>query len=115
MRRLEEFVTGCPYFFSDPDSYDEEARKKNWKPETAGWMRDLLPALLAANPFTTVTLEAIVKEKAGQLGMGAGKLIHPLRLAVSGTSKGPGLFEMMELLGRETCQRRIERAITLLG
>jgi glutamyl-tRNA synthetase len=111
----EEFITGCPYFFSDPDSYDEEARKKNWKPETAGWMRDLLPTLLTANPFTTVTLESIVKEKAGQLGVGAGKLIHPLRLAVSGTSKGPGLFEMMDLLGRETCKRRIERAMTLLG
>jgi glutamyl-tRNA synthetase len=47
--------------------------------------------------------------------VGAGKLIHPLRLAISGTSKGPGLFEMMDLLGRETCKRRIERAMVALG
>lgn len=112
---LEDFATGCTYLFADPDQYDEEARKKNWKPETGGWLRDLLPLLPAEGGFTVAALEAIVKERATALGLGAGKLIHPLRLAVSGTSKGPGLFEMMELLGREACIRRIERAIADLG
>ena len=76
---------------------------------------DLLPLLSGAEGFTAPALEAVVKEQAGILGVGAGKLIHPLRLAVSGTSKGPGLFEMMELLGREVCVRRIERALAALG
>lgn len=112
---LEEFVTGCSYLYADPVAYDEEARKKNWKPETAGWLRDLLPLLPGTEGFSGPALEAVVKERAGLLGVGAGKLIHPLRLAVSGTSKGPGLFEMMELLGREVCVRRIERAVSALG
>jgi glutamyl-tRNA synthetase len=112
---LEDFATGCTYLFADPTSYDEEAKKKNWKPETGGWLKDLLPLLSGAEGFTAGTLEAIVKERAAGLGVGAGKIIHPLRLAVSGTSKGPGLFEMMELLGRDACVRRIERALAALG
>jgi glutamyl-tRNA synthetase len=78
-------------------------------------MRDLLPLLPGPDGFTASSLESVVKERAAVLGVGAGKLIHPLRLAVSGTSKGPGLFEMMELLGREACVRRIERAMASLG
>jgi glutamyl-tRNA synthetase len=78
-------------------------------------LRELLPLLPGAESFTAAALEAVVKERATALGVGAGKIIHPLRLAVSGTSKGPGLFEMMELLGREACIRRIERALAALG
>ena len=112
---LEEFVTGCGYLYADPVAYDEEASKKNWKPETGGWLRELLPLLPGADGFTASSLESIVKERATVIGVGAGKLIHPLRLAVSGTSKGPGLFEMMELLGRDACVRRIGRALAALG
>ncbi len=112
---LEEFATGCVYLFTDPAGYDEEAARKNWKPETGGWLKDLVPLLRGMEGFTATALEAVVKERAGSLGVGAGKLIHPLRLAVSGTSKGPGLFEMMELLGRDVCVRRIERALAALG
>jgi glutamyl-tRNA synthetase len=112
---LEDFATGCMYLFADPETFDEEAAKKNWKPETAGWLSELLTALPGADGFTAAALEVVVKERATTLGVGAGKLIHPLRLAVSGTSKGPGLFEMMELLGRDACVRRIGRAIAVLG
>lgn len=112
---LEEFATSCPYFFADPAEYEEDARRKNWRPETPGWLRELLDLMRPLEKFTVPVLEEIVKGRAAALGMGAGKLIHPLRLAVSGTSKGPGLFEMMEVLGKETCVRRIERALTVLG
>ena len=112
---LEEFVTTCSYLYVDPEGYDEEGRKKNWKPESGGMLRELLPLLPGDGSFTAAGLEVVVKERAAGSGVGAGKWIHPLRLAVSGTSKGPGLFEMMELLGRETCLRRIERALVALG
>ena len=74
----------------------------------AGALRDL-------PDFSAGVLETVVRSAAERLTVGTGKLIHPLRLAVSGTGKGPGLFEMMQLLGKETCLRRIERAIQTLG
>jgi len=55
-------------------------------------------------------LEALFRALAEEKGVGAGKLIHPVRLAVSGVSFGPGLFEMLEALGRDTVVRRLRRA-----
>lgn len=112
---LEEFVTGCGYLYADPQEFEEEARRKNWKPESPAHLQVVSGALREVPDFSAGTLEAVVRSAAERLAVGTGKLIHPLRLAVSGTGKGPGLFEMMQLLGKETCLRRIERAIQTLG
>ena len=56
-------------------------------------------------------LRALAEER----GAGAGRIIHPVRLAVSGVPGGPSLFEMMAVLGREVCVRRIRRAVGVLG
>jgi glutamyl-tRNA synthetase len=45
------------------------------------------------------------------MGLKAGDLIHPARLAISGRTNTPGLFEVMELMGRQTCIQRVESAI----
>jgi len=47
------------------------------------------------------------------MAVSAAKLIHPVRLAVSGQSEGPGLFELLELLGKMTCIRRLRKALTI--
>jgi glutamyl-tRNA synthetase len=52
----------------------------------------------------------LYRRLAEELGVSAGKLIHPTRLAVSGVGFGPGLFEMLEALGRETVLRRLRKA-----
>ena len=56
-------------------------------------------------------LRALAEER----GAGAGRIIHPIRLAVSGVPGGPNLFDMMEVLGRDVCVRRIHRAVEVLG
>ncbi len=112
---VDEFVTGCPYLFADPVAFDEEAKKKSWKPGSASAVREVATALGDISQFQAGEIEMVVRSAAERLGVGTGKIIHPLRLAVSGTSKGPGLFEMMELLGKTTCLRRIEQAIHALG
>jgi glutamyl-tRNA synthetase len=61
--------------------------------------------------FDHDSLENLYRGYAEEAGLGAGKLIHPTRLAVSGVSFGPGLFEMMELLGKETVIRRMKNAV----
>ncbi|MCK4754945.1 MAG: glutamate--tRNA ligase, partial [Calditrichia bacterium] len=56
-------------------------------------------------------MEKIVRELADTLGIKAGTLIHPLRLALTGRTTSPGIFDVMQILGRETVIRRIEKAL----
>jgi glutamyl-tRNA synthetase len=65
--------------------------------------------------FDVQSLDEMVRRRAADAGLGAGKLIHPLRLALTGGTQSPGLFEMMVVLGRETCLRRIRRALDAIS
>jgi len=60
-------------------------------------------------------LESVVRSIASELGVKAAKLIHPLRVAVSGKRVGPGLFELLEVLGKERVINRIERTLAMLS
>jgi glutamyl-tRNA synthetase len=111
---LEDFTTVADFFFADPIEYDAAARKKNWKPESPGYLREVMPAIRDLGEFTGGQIEAAIRKTAERVGVGPGKLIHPLRLAITGRSEGPGLFELMEVVGKDACLRRIERAITTL-
>jgi len=68
--------------------------------------------MLASCAFETEALENIVRDYAADLGLSAGKLIHPLRLALTGGTSSPGLFDMMVVLGRDVCLRRLAFAMT---
>jgi glutamyl-tRNA synthetase len=110
----QEFVSSSPYFFNDPQDYDEVSRKKNWRVDTPEQMRQVRAGLAALPDFTHDSIEAVVRTVAERNQIGAGKIIHPLRLAVTGRSQGPGLFELMGVVGRDTCLRRIDRAVDRL-
>jgi glutamyl-tRNA synthetase len=115
VERPSEFVTSGVYFFRDPATYDEQARKKHWKPETPLRVRLALDGFRALTSFTTGEIESVVRSSATALGVGAGSLIHPIRLLVTGVALGPGLFELMAVLGKDTCIRRIEAGLSALG
>jgi glutamyl-tRNA synthetase len=112
---VHDFPGLADWFFVDPAVFDEATVRKRWKPESGELLRDLLPRLAAAEPFDAPSLEGIVKSLAAERGIAPGDLIHPLRLAASGVGRGPGLFEMLAVLGRETILRRIAKAIEVLG
>jgi glutamyl-tRNA synthetase len=59
-------------------------------------------------------LEATLRELAVEQGVGAGKLIHPLRLAITGAGVSPGIFEVVVVMGRELVLARLDRAISVL-
>jgi glutamyl-tRNA synthetase len=115
VERPGEFVSNGMYFFRDPDSYDEQARKKHWKPETASHLRQALAGFRDLASFSPGDIESVVRTTSTALSLGAGTLIHPLRLTVTGVATGPGLFELMAVLGKETCIRRIGRGLSVLG
>lgn len=113
--RLDDFVSLCPYFFRDPETYDEQSAKKHWKPDTPALMASVRAGLSRVPSFTRGAIEEAVRTAAGEAQVGAGRLIHPLRLSITGMAIGPGLFELMELVGQEACVRRIDSAIARLA
>jgi glutamyl-tRNA synthetase len=112
--RYDDFLQ-FGYLFTDPTEYETKARKKHWKTDTGDRLEALLSRLEDLEPFTEAKVEEVTRTLAGELGVSTGKLIHPTRLALSGVGFGPGLFELMEVLGRETCLRRMRHALSALG
>lgn len=109
-KRVGDIAARSLYFFRDPGEYEEAAARKHFRPEALPLLDAVLERLAAQEPFRADALEALFRALAEEKGVGAGKLIHPVRLAVSGVSFGPGLFEMLEALGRDTVVRRLHRA-----
>ena len=108
------FVADVPrfadYMFGPIQEYDTEYAAKQWKSETPEQMRAMATRLAELNVegWTVEALDAIVRAYAEELGISAGKLIHPLRLAVTGKRVGAGVFETMVVLGREMSLERLE-------
>ncbi len=111
---LPDFFTSATYLFQDPETWDEAGVAKYWNAPLVGYVRDML-TILADLPFDAPSLETFIRSEAERRGIGAGKLIHPLRLALTGQTTSPSLFDMMVALGRETCLRRMARALYILG
>jgi glutamyl-tRNA synthetase len=108
-------LADAEYFFSDPSVYDEAGVAKRWKPESARLVRDYADRLADAPAFDAASTEALLRALAESEGVGAGQLIHPVRLAVTGTTVGAGVFETLEVLGRDAVVRRLRRAAEVLG
>jgi glutamyl-tRNA synthetase len=102
------------YFFTAPDNYDEKA-VKNWKPETAEIMNQLITLLQNTLDFSSANLEAVIKAWMEENGIGMGKVMQPLRLSLVGAMKGPHLFDIMALIGMEETISRIEKAKATLS
>ncbi len=114
MHRTTDFIELAGFCFRDPDEYDDKARRKHWKPEAAGLLRALADAYDALDEFTEETAEDALRVISEENEISAGKLIHPTRLAVSGLSFGPGLFEMLVLLGKKPVVRRMRKGAELI-
>ncbi len=103
------------YFFEDPKAYDPQGVNKRWKDTSAALVRAYADRLAALGGFGAGSAEGALRSIAEQANVGAGALIHPTRLAVTGRMEGAGLFETMERLGQETCVRRLRTAAEVLG
>lgn len=111
----DELATTYTYFFTDPESYDEKGVRRRWKADSPHLVATYARSLATVEPFSEADLEAALRAITAEEGVGAGRLIHPVRLAVSGTTAGPSLFGMLEVLGRNTCVRRLERALATIA
>lgn len=110
---VSDFWELSDYFFLAPTTYDEKA-SKNWKEETPSLMKQVSEVLNSIEDFTSVNIENIVKNWMTENEIGMGKVMQPLRLSLVGALKGPHLFDIIEMIGKEETIKRIGKAITTL-
>ena len=108
---VKEFIDTCTYFYEVPFKYEQKSVEKNWKPETPEHLNKLKEEFVSLNNPTKEDFETALSKVSEELNVGKGKLIHPLRLAVSGQSTGPGMFDLLFILGKDEVVKRIEAAI----
>jgi glutamyl-tRNA synthetase len=115
-RRMNELVQLATPYFTDDFPFDEAAVAKNWSdPATADRLAKVAARLSAVQPWEHDPLEAALRAEAEAQGIGAGKLIHPVRVALLGVATGPGIFDVMTVLGRERVMARLAAAQTRLA
>ncbi|MCG8583642.1 MAG: glutamate--tRNA ligase, partial [Pirellulales bacterium] len=103
----------CFFVADDVVVYDEKAFEKRLrKPDDAAELLAKFKEVLAhTEPFDANTLEIALKQFVEDQGIKIGQIIHALRVAVTGKAVGFGMFETLEILGRDSCNARIDRAL----
>ncbi|HEY8468562.1 MAG TPA: glutamate--tRNA ligase [Longimicrobiales bacterium] len=117
-RSLNTLVEQARPYFEEAIQYDAEAVRKHWADgaETRARLAALRDrfAGLSDPDWEPAGLERELRGLADELGVGAGKLIHPLRVALVGTAVSPGIFDVLAVMGRERTLRRLDAAISVL-
>lgn len=103
------------FFFESPEDYDKKAAEKAFKPETKELFGKLISILVATTEFSTVALSEVIKGWITSENIGFGKIMMPLRLALVGELKGPEVFDILAILGKEESISRLERAVNFMG
>ncbi len=106
-----EMVSHGKFFFEAPAVYDMGFAAKNWKQQSIDLLTEFLPRLAALEPWNTQTVHDLFHAFVAEKAVGFGKVMAPLRLALTGVSAGPGCFEISEVIGKEETLRRIQSAL----
>ena len=115
-KRLTDFVDLARPFLVDTVEYDPEAIEKHLStPGLAAHLSALVESLGTAVPFDEPHVEAVVRGSAAERGIKPGLLIHAVRVAVTGRTTSPGLFEVLSLLGKERTITRLRRLTLFLA
>jgi glutamyl-tRNA synthetase len=116
-RTLDDIVRQAAPYFTETVEYDAEAVAKGWKDREAAQtiLNASRDALASAPHWTTDALEPELRTLAERIGVGAGKIFQPLRVALTGVAASPGIFDVLVLLGRERSLARIDAALRRLA
>lgn len=112
---VSDFWELSDYFFVAPQAYNEKAAKKQWKEDTAEIMSELIATLNPITDFSSENVETLVKAWIAEKELSFGKVMPPLRLFLVGDMKGPHIFDIMGMIGKDESISRINRALQLLG
>jgi len=108
---FDELPAYCGFYFTDDFEYNPESVAKHFTTENKPRLETVRAALADMEHFNAAELEATMKSTASNLGVKVGALVHPTRLAVTGSNAGPSLYHLLEVLGKEKVLARIDRAL----
>lgn len=114
---VTDYLTNGIYFVQDPTEIDEKSLKKAWKQDTPALLDAYIANVekLAGGEWNATTLKAALVAVVEEKGVGMGKVMMPVRLALTGVGFGPDLFQLQELLGSESVIRRLKNMANLVG
>lgn len=114
LRLPRDILTYGDFFFRDEVAFDPQAVRKYLRgAKTVALLRRLRAALGEVSPFDLGAIEAAVRGAASEMGVEGKVVIHPLRVALTGKTVGPSLFELTEVLGKDRVLRRLDRAVSV--
>lgn len=112
IRLFTDIADQAGYFFTEDYPYDEKSVNKRLKKEGAlEGLAAIRAAFALLDDFTAASTDKALHDLAAQRGLQAGDLVHPIRVAVSGTAAGPSLFPMLEVLGKDRVLARMDRTL----
>jgi len=111
---VQDFWDLSDFFFVAPIEYDAKAVKKQWKESTLDLMKELISVLEKISDFNSETIENTIKEWITSKEIGFGKVMQPFRLSLVGALKGPHLFDIAEMIGKQETISRIKKALSTL-
>ena len=112
---LPELWEQSNFFFVAPDNYDEKTVKKRWKEDSSTLLAELSDVLAGIDDFSSENTESIVKQWIEAKEYHLGNIMNAFRLALVGAAKGPHLFDITEILGKDKTIERIKKAINVLS
>lgn len=108
---VEDIVNCSLYFYAAPEEYDEKSVKKHWTENTKQYLEHFTKIFENINTWSVSELENIVQDEITKNEMPAGKIYNAIRISIVGSSSGPHLFDIMEMLGKEESLSRISRCM----
>ena len=112
---VKEYLTKSPYFFKAPETYEEQNLKKRWKEDSSNLLLRLKEKFEELENPSREDFEKALDETSSQLNVGKGQLVHPLRIAVSGVGEGPGVYDIVSIIGKDETIGRINTALKKLS
>ncbi len=113
-KTLEEMATAAVFYFAETIEYEEKAAKKFLKPAARQPLQLLMDALGTIETFTEENLENAFKSVMDKTGLKLGKIAQPVRVALTGKTASPGIFEITEIIGKEKVIYRLKQAVTYI-
>ena len=111
---FNELPAYCGFYFTDDFDCDPQNAAKHFTPENKPRLKAVRDGLSSLEKFDVAEIEAALKSTAAKLGLKLGGIVHPVRLATTGSTVGPSLYHLLEVLGKEKVLARIDRALTTL-
>jgi glutamyl-tRNA synthetase len=114
-KTMLELADGALFYYRSDFPYDEKGAGKFFNAETPALLQNLTARLEAAGSLTVESIEGVFKDICEQQGIKLGQIGPAVRLALSGSTASPGIYEMIEVLGLAETRKRLERAIAAIG